>query len=54
MKFPTKFPSLLQIVGVSIPGARLQTVPEAGHFAMEDRPEYTAAALDWFFSEERG
>lgn len=36
----------------SIPGARLQSVPEAGHFAMEDRPEDIAAALDRFFGED--
>ena len=36
----------------SIPGARLQTVPEAGHFTMEDRPEDIAAALDHFFGED--
>ena len=36
----------------SIPGARLQAVPEAGHFAMEDRPEDIAAALDRFFGED--
>jgi pimeloyl-ACP methyl ester carboxylesterase len=37
----------------AILGAGLQTVPEAGHFVMEDRPEDIAAALDRFFGEER-
>jgi pimeloyl-ACP methyl ester carboxylesterase len=36
----------------SIPTARLQTIPEAGHFAMEDRSEDIATALDHFFGEE--
>ncbi len=47
-------PSFGERLRASIPGARLQTVPEAGHFAMEDRPEEIAAALDRFFGEERG
>lgn len=45
-------PSFGERLRDSIPGAWLQTVPEAGHFAMEDRPEDIAAALDRFFREE--
>jgi pimeloyl-ACP methyl ester carboxylesterase len=34
----------------AIPGSRLCTTPEAGHFAMENSPEAIAAALDEFFA----
>jgi pimeloyl-ACP methyl ester carboxylesterase len=34
----------------AIAGPRPCTIPEAGHFAMEDPPEAIAAALDEFFA----
>ena len=33
-----------------IPGAGVQLVPGAGHFAMEDEPDAVAAALAAFFA----
>jgi pimeloyl-ACP methyl ester carboxylesterase len=45
-------PTIGERLSGRIPTATFETVPEAGHFVMEDAPEAVASELDRFFRGE--